>query len=86
MSISSINVTVDGRVIAAAAGSTVATAMLNAAALEFRASPSGEKRAPLCGMGVCFECRVTIDGVPHQRSCMTVVREGMSVATAGALK
>jgi len=80
-----IDLIVDGRAISAVAGSTVATALLNAGAIEFRASPTGETRTPLCGMGVCFECRVTIDGVPHQRACMTIVGEGMTVVTAGRL-
>ncbi len=35
----------------------------------FRTSVTGEPRAPLCGMGVCMECRATVDGVPHQRTC-----------------
>jgi predicted molibdopterin-dependent oxidoreductase YjgC len=79
-----VDIIIDGRPRTVARGSTVAAAMLNAESLSFRASPSGETRAPLCGMGICFECRVTIDAVPHQRACMTVVREGMYVVTAGA--
>ncbi|OYV74133.1 MAG: hypothetical protein B7Z72_00875 [Gemmatimonadetes bacterium 21-71-4] len=35
-------------------------------------------------MGVCFECRVTIDGAPHQRACMVTCRPGMSIATGAA--
>jgi len=42
---------------------------------------SGEPRGPLCGMGICFECRLTIDGVPHARSCQIVCRDGMVVTT-----
>jgi sarcosine oxidase subunit alpha len=38
-------------------------------------------RAPLCGMGVCFECRVQVDGVAHVRACMTPVSDGMQVVT-----
>ena len=45
-----------------------------------RTSVSGEARGPLCGMGACFECRVTIDGEPHRRACLETVREGMDVA------
>jgi hypothetical protein len=45
----------------------------------FRRSVGGEWRAPFCGMGTCFECRVTVDGVPHQRSCQIIVRDGMEV-------
>jgi predicted molibdopterin-dependent oxidoreductase YjgC len=36
-----------------------------------------------CGMGVCQECRVTVDGVPDRRACMTDVRDGMEVVTDG---
>jgi len=43
----------------------------------------GEPRLPLCGMGVCFECRVCIDGVAEQRACMLPVRTGMQVTTDG---
>jgi sarcosine oxidase subunit alpha len=46
-----------------------------------RLSVSGERRAPLCGMGICFECRATVDGVPHQRTCLLMCREGMEILT-----
>ena len=36
-----------------------------------RYSVSGMARAPLCGMGVCQECRTTINGVQHQLACQT---------------
>jgi sarcosine oxidase subunit alpha len=32
-------------------------------------------------MGICFECRVTIDGQPHARSCQIPLREGMEIRT-----
>jgi sarcosine oxidase subunit alpha len=35
-------------------------------------------------MGVCFECRVTVDGIGHQRACMLTVRDGMDVRAADA--
>jgi sarcosine oxidase subunit alpha len=44
---------------------------------------TGEPRGPLCGMGICFECRVTIDGEPHCRSCQTFAENGMDVRTDG---
>jgi sarcosine oxidase subunit alpha len=61
--------------------STVAAALLNAGVFTFRRSVGDTARAPLCGMGSCYECRVTIDGVPQQRACMTLVRSGMQVQT-----
>lgn len=62
-------------------GTTVASAILSAGDTAFRTSVTGEPRGPLCGMGICFECRVTIDGDPHERSCTMLVRDGMEVAT-----
>ena len=61
---------------------TVAAALLDAGVTAFRTSVGGEPRAPLCGMGICYECRVTIDGAPQQRSCMMRVAPGMRVLTA----
>ena len=62
-------------------GTTVAAAISNAGITRFRTSATGESRTPLCGMGICFECRVTIDGVRHQRSCSVLATEGMEVVT-----
>jgi D-hydroxyproline dehydrogenase subunit gamma len=47
-----------------------------------RRSVSGMLRGPLCGMGVCHECRVTIDGRAHQLACQTPCTPGMQVRTA----
>jgi hypothetical protein len=38
----------------------------------------------LCGMGICYECRVTISDVAHQRACMVVVEPGMRIDTGSA--
>jgi sarcosine oxidase subunit alpha len=74
-------ITVNGGTRTVAPGVTVAAALLAAGVTAFRRSVNGEARGPLCGMGTCFECRVTIDGVPHCRSCQTLCRPGMSVVT-----
>ena len=84
MSDGHVDLIVNGRAIAAPIGTTVAAALLNAGVHAFRVSESGEARAPLCGMGICYECRVTIDGVPHRRACMTLVAADMQVSTQGA--
>jgi D-hydroxyproline dehydrogenase subunit gamma len=62
-------------------GTTLAAAILNSGCGVFRRSVGGEARAPLCGMGICFECRVTVDGVPHVPSCQLLCRDGMDVST-----
>ena len=74
--------TCNGIVIEAAAGTSVAAVLMNANQ-PVRRSISGEIRGPLCGMGICFECRATINGVAHERTCQIQVREGMEVNTGG---
>lgn len=76
----SIPLTVDGVTMSVSPGTTVAVAAMMAGAAT-RISVAGEPRAPLCGMGICFECRVTINGVPHQRSCQIVCAPDMDVRT-----
>lgn len=78
---STVRVVIDGREVDVAVGTSVAAAILNAGIQRFRRSVKGEPRGPICAMGICFECRVTIDGVPHQRACMELCRDGMEVAT-----
>ena len=74
---------VNGVAVTVPAGSMVSTAVLKTGVSSFRRSVTGEPRGPLCGMGICFECRVTIDGEAHCRSCQTVCRNGMDVRTDG---
>ncbi|MBV6867798.1 2Fe-2S iron-sulfur cluster-binding protein [Xanthomonas euvesicatoria] len=73
---------VDGRMVEVPAGASVAAAVAQVT-LQFRQSSSGQARAPLCGMGVCFECRVRIDGVGQQRACLVDACDGMQVRTGG---
>ncbi|OOW81730.1 (2Fe-2S)-binding protein [Xanthomonas campestris pv. vitiswoodrowii] len=73
---------VDGRMVEVPDGASVAAAVAQAT-LQFRQSSSGQARAPLCGMGVCFECRVRIDGVGQQRACLVDACDGMQVRTDG---
>nr|WP_315400186.1 (2Fe-2S)-binding protein [uncultured Duganella sp.] len=78
-----ITVTIDERSVNVAPGVTVAAAIAMAGSVVTRRSVGGAARAPLCGMGVCQECRVTIDGSAHQLSCQTLCAEGMRVRTGG---
>ena len=76
-----IHLTVNGIPVTVPAGSMVSTAVALAGASAYRRSVTGEPRGPLCGMGICFECRVTIDGRAHVRSCQTICAPGMEVRT-----
>jgi hypothetical protein len=51
----------------------------------FARSAAGEARGLFCGMGVCFDCLVTVDGADNQRACMTRARPGCRVELAHGL-
>jgi len=74
--------TCDGEIIRARGGETVAAALLAAGRRTLRNTPrTGEPRGLFCGMGVCFDCVMTVDGQPGVRTCLTSIREGMVVTT-----
>lgn len=75
-----VHIFVEGEEVAAREGETLAVALLNARVVPFRRTPvSGSPRAPLCLMGMCFECLVEVDGAQNVQSCMVQVRAGMQV-------
>ncbi|SPE43588.1 conserved hypothetical protein [Candidatus Sulfopaludibacter sp. SbA3] len=74
---------VNGREVTVAAGTMVSTAVAAAGVGLYRRSVTGEPRGPLCGMGICFECRVTINGREHCRSCQIPCAAEMEVRTDG---
>jgi succinate dehydrogenase/fumarate reductase-like Fe-S protein len=70
----------DGRALQVVKGTTVAAALAILGDGSARTSVSGQRRAPLCGMGICQECRVTVDG-RRRLACQTLCRDGMQVET-----
>jgi sarcosine oxidase subunit alpha len=80
--LSPVTVSVNGSTVAVPSGATVAVAVAMAGQA-CRTSVSGEPRGALCGMGICFECRVSINGQPHCRSCQILCEPGMEVKTDG---
>jgi D-hydroxyproline dehydrogenase subunit gamma len=78
--LSQVTVTVNGSPVSVPRGATVAVAVSMAGQV-YRKSVTGEPRAALCAMGVCYECRVAIDGIPHCRSCQILCEPGMDVRT-----
>jgi predicted molibdopterin-dependent oxidoreductase YjgC len=80
-----IRLMVDGQPIPAYEGETIAAALLAAGRRTFRHTiPGGEPRGVFCGIGICFDCLVTLDGTQTVRACVTPVRDGMQVTTTGA--
>ncbi|MBM3388867.1 MAG: (2Fe-2S)-binding protein [Betaproteobacteria bacterium] len=85
----STSIEVDGQVIVAYEGETVASAVMAAHINEIRQSRRGHPRGIYCNMGVCFECsileeKVGADGISRwlpQRACLLLVRTGMRLRT-----
>jgi D-hydroxyproline dehydrogenase subunit gamma len=77
----SFSIVVNGRLLRVSEGTSVAAAMMLANEA-CRVSVRGERRGPLCGMGICMECRATVNGVKHQRTCQVMCTPAMEVVTA----
>jgi NADPH-dependent 2,4-dienoyl-CoA reductase/sulfur reductase-like enzyme len=69
----------EGQALRARRGETLAAALSAAGIRELRLTQSGEPRGIFCGMGVCQECLVEIDGRANQRACMTKLEQPVSV-------
>lgn len=75
-------VTIDGESIAVPAQTTVVAAVFRRYGVRgTRTSVSGQPRAAFCGMGICQECRMTIDDRAHVLACQTICRDGMRIRT-----
>jgi hypothetical protein len=70
----------DGRQIPFAPGQTVGAALWAAGVPSWRTTRfGGRPRGLFCGIGVCFDCLVMIDGQPDERACLILARPGMAV-------
>src|SRR3954462_14722356 len=76
-----IPITINGREYQVRSGVSVAAALVKSLGPAFRRSATGERRGPLCGMGMCFECRATVDGHPQRTTCQIFCRAGMDIRT-----
>jgi len=76
-----VHVTIDGRTLAVPACTTVAAALALDGQAATRRSVTREPRAAFCGMGVCHECRVSVDGRAHVLACQTLCRDGLVIET-----
>lgn len=76
-----VRLTIDANTVVVPRGTSVAAAILSAGISRFRSSLRGDPRGPLCGMGTCFECLVTVNGLPRVRSCLLECVDSMEVDT-----
>ncbi len=76
-----VELCVDGEIVQAYAGETIAAALIAAGRARFRSTPrTGAPRGVFCGIGVCFDCVVSVEGMGRVRSCMVAVQPGMRVS------
>jgi predicted molibdopterin-dependent oxidoreductase YjgC len=77
-----VTFTFDGREITAEAGQSIAAALLADGVRSWRTTRvDGDPRGLFCGIGVCFDCLVEVNGRPGVRACLADVHEGDRVAT-----
>lgn len=79
-----VTITVDGVLVQAYLGETIAGALLAQGQRAWRRTSQGEPRGLFCGMGICFDCTLTVDGMPNIRACLKPVADGMRVETEGS--
>ena len=75
-----INFDFEGRALAALPGDSIAAALTSYGVVEFRFTQDGASRGIFCGMGICQDCLVEIDGIPNQRACMVKAKQGMKIS------
>lgn len=70
----------DGKEITAEPGQSVGAALIAAGYRSWRTTRHARKpRGVFCGIGICFDCLVVVNGRPNQRACQTEVRDGDDV-------
>jgi len=75
-------VTFDGVAIQALPGRTIAATLWSAGVVSWRRTRGrGEPRGVFCGIGVCFDCLVTVNGRPNQRACLLPAAPGDAIRT-----
>lgn len=75
-----INIFVNGQSLEVLEGETLAAALWANALIAVGQNEGADlPRGLYCGIGHCYECRVTVDGIEDVRSCLLPVRQGMQV-------
>jgi len=69
----------EGKTIQARPGDSIAASLQSAEIFNLGTTRTGRERGVFCGMGVCQDCLVMVDGKRSVRACMTEVTDGMQV-------
>ncbi|GAB3398713.1 hypothetical protein GCM10027568_36110 [Humibacter soli] len=80
-----VSIVVDGSAMEGVQGQTIAGVLLGAGRTSWRSTARGGRpRGVFCGIGVCFDCIATVNGVPDVRLCQREAQDGDVVTTQGA--
>ena len=72
--------TFEGKAMSAYSGETIGAALMAAGILTLRTTRrQGRPRGLFCGIGLCFDCLVVVDGIPNQQACLVAVKPDMLV-------
>jgi aerobic-type carbon monoxide dehydrogenase small subunit (CoxS/CutS family) len=78
-----ISFTFNGSTIKCEVGQSIASALISDNQRELRRTRFGNQpRSIFCGIGICFDCVVVINGVANQRSCLIEAQDGMNIESA----
>lgn len=76
------DITIDGRLVSVDDGVTIAAALMSEGVRSWRTTRVGDApRGLFCGMGVCFDCLVVVNGEPNVRACVTIIEPGDAIGT-----
>lgn len=77
-----VTITVNGKEMKAREGEVIAAALIANDQSVFRyTAKRGTPRSIFCGIGRCTDCVMTVDGIPNIRTCVTTVKDGMTIET-----
>ena len=79
---SEISIVVDGQLHQVAEGISIAAALMSVQQRAWRMTRHGQQpRGVFCGIGVCFDCLVTVNGVANVRACLDLVQPNDVITT-----
>ncbi len=79
-----VTITVDGETVTGITGQSIAGIVMACDQLELRRTASADRpRGVFCGIGVCFDCLIEVNGVQDVRACQRKARDGDAVVTGG---
>src|SRR5216110_1306218 len=77
-----LRLTFDGREVTARPGQTVGAALVEAGIRSWRMTRNhGRPRGLFCGIGICYDCLITVDGLANQRACLVPAADGMRLSS-----